>query len=95
MTHVQTEVPEEEYERLRALAGERGLSIREALREATELWIEERDAVNPDDPLFDSVESVRDGSPNHDREPTSVTTEDALVEEWTGDAEESRLAEPE
>jgi hypothetical protein len=94
MTHVQTEVPEEEYERLQALAEERGLSIRDALREATELWIEERDAVDPDDPLFDSVEAVRDTS-GRDRESTVVTREDDLVEEWTSDAEESRLAEPE
>jgi hypothetical protein len=94
MTHVQTEVSEEEYERLRTLAEERGLSIRDALREATELWIEKRDAVDPDDPLFDSVEAVREAS-DRDRESTVLTTEGDLVEEWTGDAEASRLAEPE
>jgi hypothetical protein len=93
MTHVQTEVSEAEYERLRALAEERGLSIREALREATELWMDERDAVDPDDPLFDSVDAVRNA--DRDRASTNVTTEGDPIKEWTGDAEAYRLGEPE
>jgi hypothetical protein len=94
MTHVQTEVPDDEYERLRAIAEERGISIREALREATELWIEQRDAVDPDDPLFSSLDAVREASARRDRVSTSVTDEDDIVEEWTGDADEYRLSEP-
>lgn len=94
MTHVQTQVSDEDYERLRTLAEEQDLSIREALREATELWIETRDAVDPDDPLFTSVEALRDGS-GTDRVATDASTADDLVEEWRGDAETYRLGDPE
>lgn len=94
MTHIQTEVPEDKYERLRTLAEERGLSIREALRQATELWIERQEAVDPEDPVFRSVEAVRDGASHRTRTATTVTTEDDLVEEWTGDADSYRLANP-
>ena len=94
MTHVQTEVSDEDYERLRTLAEEQDLSIREALREATELWIETRDAVDPDDPLFTSVEALRD-DPGNDRASTDVRTAEDLVEEWRGDSETYRLGDPE
>lgn len=94
MTHIQTEVPEDEYERLRTLAEERDLSIREALRQATELWIEQQDAVNPEDSVFTSVDAVRDGASHRTRTATTVTTEDDLVEEWAGDTDTYRLADP-
>jgi hypothetical protein len=103
MTHVQTEVPDDdvqtdvpddEYERLRAIADERGISIREARRQATEWWIEQRDAVDPEDPLFSSLDAVREASARRDRVSTSVTDEDDIVEEWTGEADEYRLSEP-
>jgi len=94
MTHVQTEVSDENYERLRTLAEEQDLSIREALKEATELWIETRDAVDPDDPLFTSVKALRD-NPESDRTSTNAATEGDLVEEWCGDAESYRLGDPE
>lgn len=94
MTHVQTEVSEEEYARLRALARERGLSIREALREATERWIEDHATIDSTDPIFTTVDRVRDDSASGGREPTTVTTEDDLVDEWRGDAERYRLADP-
>lgn len=93
MTHVQTEVSEDEYERLRQVAEQRGLSIREALREATELWLEEQEAVDTDDPLFTSVERLRNDSTQGTR--TSLDEEDDLVEEWNGDADDVRLADPE
>lgn len=92
MTHVQTEVPEDEYERLRTVAEERGLSIREALREAAALWLREQDAVDPADPLFSSVDSVREGASGRHR--SNASAEDDLVDEWQGDAEEYRLADP-
>lgn len=94
MTHVQTEVPEEDYERLRALADERGLSIREALREATEQWIEDHAAIDPSDPLLTTVDRIRDDSADGHREPTTATTEDDLVDAWQGHAERFRLADP-
>lgn len=59
MTNVQAEVPVEEYERLRALADARGLSIQEALREAAKRWIEEaaQETLDPEDPLFSTVDA--------------------------------------
>lgn len=94
MPHVQTEVPEEAYERLRSLAQERGLTIREALCEATERWIEDHAAIDPTDPLFTTVDRVRDESASGGREPTTATTEDDIVDEWRGDAARFRLADP-
>jgi len=93
MTHIQTEVPEEEYERLREVAEQRELSIREALQEATELWLEEQDAVDSDDPLFTSVDELRQKD-DHGKQ-TNVVEEDDLVEEWEGDAESVSVADPE
>lgn len=93
MTHIQTEVPDEEYERLRQVAEQRGLSIREALREATELWLETQEAIDPDDPLFTAVDRLRE-----EAEPESETTlsaADDLVEEWAGDPDDVELADPE
>ncbi len=92
MTHIQTEVPEDKYERLREVAEQRGLSIREALQEATALWLEEQDAVNADDPLFTSINELR-RSEGHG-EQTNVMEENNLVEEWEGDAESVSLADP-
>ncbi len=94
MTHVQTEVPEDDYERLRTIAAERGLTIRDALREATELWLDEQDAVDPTDPLFTSVESVRNAASRRDRPQTDVRDEADLVEDWDGDPSASHLGDP-
>lgn len=95
MTHIQTEVSDDEYERLRALAEERGLSIREALRQAAEMWIERQEAIDPEDAAFTTVESVREETVNRTRPSTHAVTEDDLVEEWSGDADSYRLVDPE
>lgn len=94
MTHIQTEVPEDEYERLRTLAEERDLTIREALRQATELWIERQEAVDPEDTAFTSVEAIREQASHRTGTVTTATTEDDLVEEWSGDADSYRPADP-
>lgn len=91
MTHIQTDLSDEEYERFRSLATERGLSIREALREATVLWIDEQDRVDAEDPLFTSVESVRSGSDGETE--TRAIDEADVVEEWSGDAAAVRVAD--
>jgi hypothetical protein len=92
MTHIQTEVSDEEYERLQQVADQQGLSIREALRQATELWLEEQEAVDTEDPLFTSVEDVR--STSDATEATALSAEDDIVEEWAGDADSTDLADP-
>ena len=50
--NVQTELDRGEYVRLRELAAEEGISIKEALRRATTDWIDRHDAIAEDDPLF-------------------------------------------
>lgn len=50
--NVQTELGGREYARLREIAEEEGISIKEALRRATREWIDRHDAPAPDDPLF-------------------------------------------
>jgi hypothetical protein len=93
MTHIQTEVPEDEYERLQEVAEQRDISIREALQEATELWLEEQDAIDADDPLFTSVDKVR--QKGNRGEQTNVMEEGDIVEEWEGNAESLSVADPE
>lgn len=89
MTHIQTEVSDDEYERLRQIAEQRDLSIREALREATATWIEQQEEVDTTDPLFSSVDSLRERSSGQHQ--TTLRNEDDLVEEWESDAESATL----
>jgi hypothetical protein len=92
-THIQTEVGEETYDTFRELAHERGLSIRTALQEATEAWIEREREVASDDALFALVEEAGDDSlPDTAR--TDASTESDLVDDWSGDANDIRLADP-
>ncbi|APW98892.1 hypothetical protein CHINAEXTREME_14405 [Halobiforma lacisalsi AJ5] len=92
MTHIQTEVPDDEYERLRQIAEQRDLSIREALREATATWIEQQEQVDTTDDLFRSVDNLRERSSDHNR--TTLRDEDDLVEAWKSDTENVTLQEP-
>lgn len=92
MTHIQTEVPDEEYERLRQIAKERDLSIREALREATAAWIKRQEQVDTTDELFRSVNELRERSSGQSQ--TTLREEDDLIEEWESDAEEVTLLDP-
>ena len=49
----QTEFDSAEYTRVAAVARKKGLTIKEALREAALRWAEEERGINPDDPIFD------------------------------------------
>ncbi len=49
---VQTELSEREYERLRQLADEEDISLKEALRRAATAYVESKDRPDPDDPFF-------------------------------------------
>lgn len=55
---VQTELSESEYERLRRYADEEGISLKEALRRATDAYLEAKDRPDPDDPFFTFHERV-------------------------------------
>ena len=48
----QTELDAEEYSALASTAKKNKLSIKEALRQAALLWIEEKSGIDPDDPIF-------------------------------------------
>jgi len=92
MTHIQTEVSDDEYKRLRQIAEQRDLSIREALREATETWIEQQEQVDTTDELFRSVDTLRERSVGQQQ--TTLRNEDDLVESWEGDTEHVKLLDP-
>ena len=48
----QTELDEDEYSTLAATARKKGLTIKEALREAAVRWTREESGINPKDPIF-------------------------------------------
>ncbi len=48
----QTELEPEDYSRLASTARKKGLTIKEALREAAIRWTREEAGINPDDPIF-------------------------------------------
>jgi hypothetical protein len=81
--HVQTELSEEEYEAFREFAQERGLSLKEAGRNALIEWVERQRRADPDDPAFTVLDELDDASLGTTAE-TDAREEDALVEEWTG-----------
>lgn len=81
-THVQTELSDEEYRHFKSLAEERGISLTAALREAAEVWMEQQQRVEPDDPLFEILEQL-DGEPLPDTPRTNAAREDDLVDDWT------------
>ncbi|WP_129116121.1 hypothetical protein [Halegenticoccus tardaugens] len=83
-THVQTELPDEEYRHFKSLAQERGLSLTAALREATAIWIEQQERVDPDNPLFAILDQL-DQEPVPETPRTNAVTEDDLAEEWSED----------
>ncbi len=82
-THVQTELSAEEYHHFKSLAKERGISLTAALREAAEVWMEQQQEVDPDDPLFEILDQL-DQEPVPDKPRTNAATEDDLIGEWSG-----------
>ncbi|WP_254533340.1 hypothetical protein [Natrinema gelatinilyticum] len=83
-TYVQTELSKEEYRHFKSLAQEKGLSLTAALREATEVWMEKQEQVDPDDPLFEILEQL-DQESEPDIPHTNAATEEDLIEEWSGE----------
>ncbi len=49
----QTELDPQEYSTLAEIARKKGLSIKEALRQAAAKWVLEESGINPEDPIFD------------------------------------------
>ncbi len=48
----QTELDPDEYSTLATIARKKGLTIKEALREAALRWAQEESGINPKDPIF-------------------------------------------
>lgn len=89
--HVQTELSDEEYEQFRSFARERGLSLKEAGREAMVEWVERQHRADPDDPAFTVLDDLEADSSESDE--TDARTEDDLVDEWHGSDVAFTLAE--
>jgi hypothetical protein len=91
-THIQTEITDATYEEFRELARERGPSLKAALREATEDWIERQQQIDLDDPLFTLVtDAANESMPDTSR--TNASTEDDIVDEWSGNTADITLAD--
>ena len=50
---VQTELEPGEYQMFAKTAERKGLTIKEALRQAALLWIQEESGIDPNNPIFD------------------------------------------
>ncbi|MFC7155778.1 hypothetical protein ACFQPA_09955 [Halomarina halobia] len=72
---VQTRLTKGEYETFKRLAEREGLSIKDALREAAEDFIEGRTRVDPDDPMFTFHERTKETFPD-DAEATDAAEMD-------------------
>lgn len=55
---VQTTLDESDYDRFKRIADEEGLSLKEALRRAARTYVEEKERVDEDDPLFTAVDDL-------------------------------------
>lgn len=88
--HVQTELSREEYERFRAFANERGLTVKEAGQEALLEWIHRRGQVDPTDPAFTVLANLDDAELPPSAE-TDARKADDLVYEWRGSDVEAEL----
>jgi len=90
--HVQTELAGDEYEAFRQYAQERGMTVKEAGREALVNWVERQQRVDPYDPAFTVLDELDEPSL-----PASATTdarrEEDLVDDWSGNDVEFTLAD--
>ncbi|MFB6353673.1 MAG: hypothetical protein ABEJ92_06260 [Halobacteriales archaeon] len=82
--HVQTELTDEEYRSFRQFAGERGLTVKEAAREALRQWIDRQQRADPRDPAFTVLDEL-DAESLPPAAATDARTEDDVVTEWAGD----------
>lgn len=85
---VQTELASGDYKQLKALAGERDLSLKAALEEAAKIWLEEQQQVDPNDPLIKTLEQI-DAEPPVGEATTPAGMEADLYGDWRDSDEES------
>jgi hypothetical protein len=77
---VQTELTEQEYERLARVADREDLSLKEALQEAAREFVDRRDRHDPDDPFFASPVAPGADAEHGDEDLTATKTDTYLYE---------------
>lgn len=82
--HVQTELTREEYRTFREFAMERGLTVKEAGREALLRWVDRQQSADPRDPAFTVIDELDEDSLPSSAE-TDARLEDDLVTDWAVD----------
>lgn len=90
--HVQTELTGEEYEAFREFAQERGMTVKEAGREALVGWVERQQRADPSDPAFTVLDELSETSL------PGTTNTDArhmgdVIDDWNGNDVEFALAD--
>ena len=90
--HVQIELREDEYERFRDFARERGLSLKEAGHEALIEWVERPQRPDPTDRAFTIFDKLEAESLPASAQ-TNAREEADLVDEWHGHEESFTLAD--
>lgn len=90
--HVQTELDEDEYEAIRQLAEERGLSLKAAVHEALVAWIDRQRRADPNDRAFTVLDELEaDDLPN--TAATDARNEPDIVDDWDEDERDLDLAD--
>jgi len=56
---VQSELNMDEYVELKKRAEERGITLKEAVKEAISIWLRKNSAFNPEDPFFTTSKMFR------------------------------------
>lgn len=90
--HIQTKLPADEYEMFREFAENRGLTVKEASREALVQWIEQQQRVDPNDQAFTVLDDLDEDSLPSSAE-TNASQEDDQVTAWSGGDITFRLAD--
>ena len=57
--YVQSELNIDEYVELKKRAEERGITLKEAVKEAISNWLREKSGFNPEDPFFNTSKMFR------------------------------------
>ena len=90
--HVQTELAGKEYEAFRKFAQERGMTVKEAGREALVKWVERQQRADPYDPAFIVLDELDEPS-LPEPATTDARRETNPVDEWSGKDVDFTLAD--
>ncbi|MFB6283329.1 MAG: hypothetical protein ABEK59_05255 [Halobacteria archaeon] len=88
--HIQTELDEKEYSKVRKTANELGLSLKEACRHALVEWVERKEGIDKDDPAFTVIDKLEEINEEYK---TDVRKMDDTAEVWSGEDVDISLSE--